>query len=117
MQPARREQRRYVRRQCALPIELRVAATSFPIKAETSDLSPAGCYIRVLSPFPVGSGLDIVLWVKDTKMSFHGTVITADPNLGNGVAFTGISPEHSSLLQKYLDETQAPATDSDFIFH
>lgn len=116
MDPARPEKRRFVRRQCALPIELYTGDTSFPIKAETSDLSPGGCYVRMLYAFAVGTKLRVVLWVKGAKMAFLSTVKTADGNVGNGIAFTGISEKQIAQLNAYLDEIQAPAANSDYIF-
>jgi hypothetical protein len=111
------EKRRYARRHCALPIELRTQSSSFPLKAETSDLSPCGCYISMLSTLPVGTVLDIVLWAGELKLSFQGTVKTADAAVGNGVEFTGISKEQAAQLGAYLDEIHAPLANSDYIFH
>ena len=111
------EKRRFVRRQCALPVEFQVQSASYPLKAETSDVSPCGCYVRMLSTFPVGSKVEVVLWAGDSKMSFQATVITADANVGNGIEFTGITKEQAERLQAYLDQVRAPDASSDFIFH
>jgi hypothetical protein len=42
MEAAGREKRRFVRRHCALPIELGTGGTSYPLTSETSDVSPFG---------------------------------------------------------------------------
>jgi hypothetical protein len=105
-----------VRRHCAFPIQLRTEAISYPLISETSDLSPCGCYVRLLSTLPVGAVVDIVLWAGETKLSFQGTIRTADVNVGNGIDFTLITEEQRKQLLSYLDEIKAPAASSDFIF-
>jgi len=110
------EERRAGRRRCALPIELRTVASPFPLISETSDISVCGCYVTLLSTFRVGSQVDITLWTGDKKLTFRGTIKTADANVGNGIEFTGINEEQRTLLQRHLDETAAPAAKSDFIF-
>jgi hypothetical protein len=116
MDAASREKRRFVRRHCKLPIELRTGTISYPLVAETSDISPCGCYVMLLSTLPVGAVLEIVLWAGETKLAFQATVRTADVNVGNGIDFTGITTEQQNRLLAYLDEIEAPAASSDFIF-
>jgi hypothetical protein len=116
MEAAGREKRRFVRRHCALPIELGTGGTSYPLTSETSDVSPCGCYVTLLSTLAVGAVLDIILWAGETRLAFQATVRTADVNVGNGIDFTGISAEQQNRLQSYLDEIKAPVADSDFIF-
>ena len=110
------ERRRFVRRHCTLPIELRTIASPFPVINETNDLSLTGCYVRLLSTYQVGTKVDIVLWAGETKISFRGTVRTADANVGNGIEFTGMTDEQRKRLQDYLDAIDAPTSKSDFIF-
>jgi hypothetical protein len=116
MEAACREKRRYVRRHCALPIELRTPAMPFALINETSDLSPGGCYVRLLANFAVGTKVDVVLWAGGTAISFRGTVRTADANVGNGIEFTDITDEQRNRVQSYLDEIKAPLANPDFIF-
>jgi hypothetical protein len=116
MEAAGREKRRFVRRHCARPIELGTGGTSYPLTSETSDVSPCGCYVTLLSTLAVGAVLDIILWAGETRLAFQATVRTADVSVGNGIDFTGISAEQQNRLQSYLDEIKAPVADSDFIF-
>ena len=116
MDPAR-DKRHSQRHRCSLPIELRRYGSSYPLRGATSDLSPRGCYVSLSSALAVGTLVDVVLWVGDTKLAFRGTVRTADVNVGNGIDFTGITDEQRTRLQRYLDEIQArPAASSDIIF-
>ena len=117
MEAEQKEKRRYVRRSCALPIELRTPGAAFPMVAQSSDLSPGGCYIRLLSSFPPGTKVDVVLWAGNTRIAFPATVITADVNVGNGIDFTGMTDEQRKQLQDYLDEIKAPEATRDIIFH
>lgn len=117
MDSSSKDKRRYPRRHAALAIELRTQGSAFPIINQTSDLSPGGCYVNLLSTFPAGTKLDIVLWAGETRLSFPGTIITADANVGNGIDFSGMSDEQRTQLQNYLDEIQAPDASSDIIFH
>jgi hypothetical protein len=117
MDATNKEKRRYVRRHCALAIELRKPGASFPLVNETTDVSPAGCYVRLMSTFPTGAQIDVVLWAGETKLSFPATVKTADVAVGNGIDFTGMTDEQRKQLLTYLDEIKAPEATSDIIFH
>jgi hypothetical protein len=117
MEAGNKEKRRYPRRSCALPIELRAPGAAFPLVAQTTDLSPGGCYVRLMSTFAVGTRVDLVLWAGETRLAFPGTVITADVAIGNGIDFTGMTEEQRQQLLSYLDEIKAPEASSDIIFH
>ncbi len=99
--------RRFQRYNCPLPIELRRAGLSYPLRSTTSGLSVCGSYATLTSALAIGTVVDIVLWTGDTKLTFRGTVRTADAT-GNGIEFTGMKDEDRSCLQSYLDKTNPP---------
>lgn len=117
MESEPKDKRRYVRRTASLPIELRAPGAAFPLIAESNDISPGGCYVRLMSTFAPGTKVDVVLWAGEARLAFPGTVITADVAVGNGIDFTGMTDEQRQQLKNYLDEIQAPEAKSDIIFH
>lgn len=106
------EKRRCMRQHCTLPVEIRPQGDAYPIKCETTDVSPYGCYLTLLSALPKGTVLDIVLWAGNTAIRTRGQVTTADMNVGNGIEFTEMSDEMRSELAAYLQKIDAPASDS-----
>jgi hypothetical protein len=114
MAAASENKRRFMRRHCTVPIELRTHETPFPLFCEATDISFGGCYVRLINSLRLDVDVDIVLCLDGVKLSFRGTVRTADTSVGNGIEFTGINEEQRSLLIAYLDVISATAK-SDFI--
>jgi hypothetical protein len=99
--------RRFRRRFCSLPIELRSLWASYGVRGTTSDISGVGCYVRLDSVFQVGTIVDVALWMGETKLAFQGRVRSAD-GVGNGIEFTKITDEQRTCLCCYLDELKGP---------
>jgi len=76
-----------------------------PLRGATSDLSETGCYIESIFPFPVGTTLEMSLQVDTTVLAL-GTVVTCDPQVGNGIKFTKMLPEDREQLRAYLEAAQ-----------
>jgi hypothetical protein len=100
--------RHFQRHYCSLSIELRRSGYSYPVRSTTSALSAGGCYVNLTSALRVGTPVDVVLWVGETKLAFRGMVRSADSKLGNGIIFSGMTDEQRTCLQSYLDEIKAP---------
>jgi hypothetical protein len=96
------DRRRYPRIKAQVPIELHTEGSETPIRGSTSDLSLGGCYIETMFPFPVGTQLEMKLQINGTLLVL-ATVVTCDPQFGNGIAFTKILPEDFEELRAYLD--------------
>ena len=109
------DKRRSVRRQCALQVEVRNEGAAFPIKCETVDASPFGCYVTLMSTFAKGAVLDLVVWAGQTALHMKGRVTTADANVGNGIEFVDITDEMRAQLAAYLEKTDAQPSDSGLI--
>jgi PilZ domain len=103
-----RNKRRFQRYHCSLPIELLRYGNSYPLRSTTSDVCVGGCYVNLSSALRAGTPVDVVLWVGETKLAFQGMVRNADSNVGNGIAFTGMTDEQRSSLQRHLDQTATP---------
>jgi hypothetical protein len=109
------EKRRSVRRRCALQVEMRSEGAAFPIKCETVDASPFGCYVTLMSTLAKGAVLDLVVWAGETALRIKGRVTTADANVGNGIEFIEITEEMRAALAAYLEKQDAQPSDSGLI--
>jgi hypothetical protein len=90
--------------------------SAFPIKSETTDVSPYGCYVTLLYTLPTGLVVDIVLWVGETPLQMRGKVTTSDANVGNGIEFLDMTEEMRTQVAACLEKIDAPETGSGFIF-
>jgi c-di-GMP-binding flagellar brake protein YcgR len=97
-----RERRKHPRFSITLPVEVHTEGGHAAFRCITSDLSLGGCYIETLEPFPVGTTLDLKLRIEDT-LHIQAKVITAYPQVGNGMQFIRILPEDHDLLNAFLD--------------
>ena len=88
-----------------VPVEIRVEGAASPIRGATSDLSLSGCYVETIFPFPVGTGLDLKLQI-DSALPIDATVVTCDPQVGNGIKFTKMLPEDRKVLAAFLEAAQ-----------
>jgi len=103
------ERRESPRLKLRVPIEIDMEGSAAPIRGATSDLSAGGCYIETMFPFAVGTGLDLKLQL-DSTLLIAATVVTHDPQVGNGIRFDKMLPEDREELEKYLkaaEESQA----------
>jgi len=96
------DRRRYPRVKVNVPVEIHVDSASSPIRGATSDLSVGGCYIESIFPFPVGTALDLKLHIE-TTLPVDATVVTCDPQVGNGMTFTRMLPEDRKALEAFVE--------------
>jgi len=99
------DRRGYRRLKVSVPVELNLEGSETPIRGATSDLSAGGCYIETMFPFPSGTVLDMKLQLENTLL-VAATVVTCDPQVGNGIQFTRMLPEDREELQSFLDATE-----------
>jgi c-di-GMP-binding flagellar brake protein YcgR len=97
-----KDRRDYSRLKIRVPIEIEVEGGSSPIRGATADLSAGGCYIETMFPFPVGTTLDLKVQLENTLL-VAATVVTCDPQVGNGIRFERMLPEDREELRKYLE--------------
>jgi c-di-GMP-binding flagellar brake protein YcgR len=98
------------RRSCAriklsVPVEIQTDAGGNPMRGATTDLSLSGCYIETIFPFPIGTNLDLQLSIE-TIILIAATVVTCDPQVGNGIRFTRMLPEDREALKVFLEAAQ-----------
>ena len=100
------ERRGHPRDKKQVPVEICVEGSDAPFRGATSDLSLSGCYIESIFPCPIGTNLELKMQLEGTLLVL-ATVITCDPQVGNGMKFTKMLPEDIEELRNFL---QAPET-------
>src|SRR5690242_16320968 len=107
--PGSRDRRGFVRSKIRVPVELQVEG-AVPVRGATSDLSAGGCYIETMFPYSVGTILDLKVQLENTLL-VAATVVTCDPQVGNGIRFERMLPEDREELQRYLEKVEQDARD------
>jgi hypothetical protein len=100
------DRREAPRRKIRIPIEIESDGSPGPVRGATADLSAGGCYIETMFPYPLGTTLDLKLQLENTLL-VAATVVTCDPQVGNGIRFEKMLPEDREELKKYLDAIEA----------
>lgn len=95
--------RRFHRHKISLPIELRDERINAPTRINATDVSGNGCYVETMLPLPVGTVLRIDFWLDSEHLNISAVVRTCDPGVGNGIEFTGMTPDGKARMQAYLD--------------
>src|SRR4029077_15660907 len=96
------ERRDDARVKVKVPVELYLEGNDMPFRCATSDLSLHGCYIETMFPFPIGTVLELKLQVNGTLLVL-ASVVTSDPQVGNGLHFTRMLPEDVEELRAFLE--------------
>lgn len=100
---AARSRRRWARHKIAFPIALHEQETL--VRVTATDVSGSGCYVEMLSPFPIGTGLDAELWIGTQKIIARALVRTCDPMVGMGIEFVGLKTQDQHRFQEHLQAT------------
>jgi len=99
------DRRQHARVKVSVPVEIQTVASGSPIRGATADLSLSGCYIETIFPFPIGTNLDLQLSIETTVL-FAATVVTCDPQVGNGIRFIRMLPEDREAIEAFLEAAQ-----------
>ncbi|MGB9234231.1 MAG: PilZ domain-containing protein [Terriglobales bacterium] len=97
------ERRRFPRHTAQVQIEVQQEGSDVPLRMETSDLSRGGCYVQLMMPFPIGTYVNVKLWIDGTAIRVRGRVVTRHPQFGNGMMFLEFQGDGEQLLGSYLD--------------
>lgn len=103
------ERRRSPRVKVGIAIEFKPEGAAVASRTETADLNLNGCYVEMAFTLPVGSKLDLVLWVEDHRLQAKGTVVTHHPQFGNGIEFHEMSADDQRKLAHFLQTHQQVA--------
>ena len=94
--------RKHPRFKVNVPVEIYLADSNSPIRGATADICQGGCYVETMYPFAIGTVLDLKVQITDTLL-VQAQVVTCDPQVGNGIQFTGMLPEDAEQLRVFLD--------------
>jgi hypothetical protein len=92
------ERRRHPRYACSGRVSIKTAGAAFTINAEVKDVSQGGVYVELSAPLPVGSQVNMSLYVEDINFQATGFVRTSYPLLGMGIGFQNLSPQDAEKL-------------------
>jgi hypothetical protein len=95
--------RQHPRFKAALPVELRQAGASSPVRAQTGDICMGGCYVEMTSTQQVSKEVEITLWIGQEKVVAKGVVVSNHPSFGNGIKFTQVPEDGKLRLQKFVE--------------
>ncbi len=73
-----------------------------PINCRLTDLSLGGCYLEIVSPFPVSSRVMLCMRAGGAEVRAQGVVRVMHPDKGMGVEFTQATAEHRNAVEKFL---------------
>jgi hypothetical protein len=105
------ERRAHTRFKIKVPVELHVEGSNAPLRCATSDLSLDGCYIESMLPLPAGTEVELKLETTTTLLIL-GTVVTCDPQVGNGIHFRRMLPEDIEELQAFLSAAEKESAET-----
>jgi c-di-GMP-binding flagellar brake protein YcgR len=106
------ERRQNTRFKVSVPFELYLEDNKTPFRGATADLSLRGCYIETIFPFPKSTLVELKLTLNSTLL-VSGTVVTSDPQVGNGIQFTKMLPEDSAQLSAFLEAHEKQAQEKE----
>jgi hypothetical protein len=94
------ERRTTPRCACKGSTQIRQAHTRFPQGASVSDISLNGCYVELMTIFPVGTKVDLLIRVAEFTVNCSAEVRTSHPGVGMGMVFVQMSETDRSALEK-----------------
>jgi len=97
------DRRAYPRTKVSVQTELHLASEDSPMREQTSDLSLGGCYIKTMVTIPVGTKLDVTLWLGEEKVMVGAIVVTCYPQIGNGIQFLAMPPADRNRVRSFLE--------------
>jgi PilZ domain-containing protein len=93
-----KERRGFPRHICRIQALVTIEGTDRNAPAIVSDISLSGCYLEMLSPFPVNTLIELTMNPSNATLHVHGQVRTSQN--GMGISFTGLTPENFEKLRK-----------------
>jgi hypothetical protein len=96
------DRRAFPRTKVSVQTELHVGNTNTPMREQTSDLSLSGCYVKTMVTTPVGTNLDVDLWLGAEKVMIHAIVATCYPQIGNGIQFLAMPRADRNRVRSFL---------------
>jgi hypothetical protein len=83
--------------------EVYALGSKVPQHCNLIDISPGGCYVEMISPFPPGTVIDIIVRTENFKTRLKGKVRSAHMGYGMGVEFMLNGPDDKAQVKKLLE--------------
>ncbi|HEX4641861.1 MAG TPA: PilZ domain-containing protein [Candidatus Acidoferrales bacterium] len=83
-------------------VEICEARSKARVTGRCSDLGSGGCYVDTPSPLAVGAEVNIRINHDDREFEAAAIVAYAHVQMGMGIAFTKIKPEHQKVLRSWI---------------
>ncbi len=80
------------------------------IRGRVSDISAGGCYLEVMSTFPVGSKVNLRISTDEKDFTAVAQVLFATEGIGMGLAFSEIDPGQRLVLDSWIGELSGELT-------
>ncbi len=87
---------------CRMGAEVYALGSKVPQHCNLIDISPGGCYVEIISPFPPGTAIDIIVRTEQLKVRLKGKVRSAHMGYGMGVEFVLNGPSDKEQVKKLL---------------
>lgn len=94
---------------CRMGAEVYALGSKVPQHCNLIDISIGGCYVEIISPFPPGTAIEIIVRTDNLKVRLKGKVRSAHMGYGMGVEFVLNGPADREQVQKLI-ERQAAAS-------
>ena len=75
----------------------------FAMRAPLTDVSAGGFYVETMTPLPVGTEVQVSLEIGRVELYGNGVVETCHQAIGNGIAFTKMTPQNEKALLSVID--------------
>jgi len=87
---------------CRMGAEVYALGSKVPQHCNLIDISPGGCYVEIISPFPPGAAIDIIVRTENLKVRLKGKVRSAHMGYGMGVEFVLNGPDEKGQVKRLL---------------
>ena len=101
---SRMERRRHPRFRCDGGVQILTRESSYTVAARLADLSLGGCYAEIMSPYPVGTEVELEVQVAGRSLHASGVMRTSHPHFGNGIEFTSVAMASRMELEQVVSE-------------
>jgi hypothetical protein len=100
-------ERRTVRRVPFVALaELTGVGSNQRVSAQTTQLSPTGCYLGAANPFPEGARIRIRLNKDGETFESTARVLHVHAEFGMGVIFESVTPEQQRTLDSWIEKSE-----------
>lgn len=91
------------------PVEVKENGVAAAVRGNMADISPGGCYVETVFPFPVAAELELSFSPQGFPVRAKGSVQYVHPAMGMGIKFTWKEEEPFHRLMDLLQKRQASA--------